>query len=427
MNLKNIGCSMLLRLRALTSGVLIAGVVLVVFARHVYVIYAISNDNRTVNNARSDSDCIAEIPLDIVDKTLDHCNGKTAYQKRLVGVWDRIKIPENASWSELLHYVEFWGAQRNIISSDKQGTCSSILSSILESKSASPSLDCGGFHIVTPDGIRFRTLDSSRGPLHRSGSFRRIAVDPHKDATLATCAMIGVSSKSEMHVCSRSATLHDCIRYVKHNYHPSNASEWTYLSLILYLPPARKWENKYGDQYDFDSVARELMMYNHQGRSACFGAHLSFGLAALLSVDSQSTVLLPSTRSAILNYFDERRRELIARQRRDGAWQPDQMTSKNDTDLTVLTEMEVISYTSHTLEWLAIIDRFAQMDRGSVDSALEYVLNSLESTAADNFESHFVICVHAANALKLWNHANWQSYCESDTLIQGTPGGGGVK
>jgi hypothetical protein len=145
-----------------------------------------------------------------------------------------------------LHLLHLYGLEETFPYSDvESGT--KLLDMLTNDRIGQPFFGVAPL-IRTRSGIRFQGEPGLR------------ASESHRDQCLASFGELGLPLSYPLLVDGQNHTLRDVLCDSVANFHLKQAElNWTALAYILYLPPSRKWVNRYGEQYSFDDVVRNLL------------------------------------------------------------------------------------------------------------------------------------------------------------------------
>jgi hypothetical protein len=161
--------------------------------------------------------------------------------------------------------------------------------------------------------------------------------------------------------------------------------EWTTLAYAFYLPPIRKWTNRFGEETTFNDVAHELLRRPLRTAS-CGGTHILIGLSALLLADEQHTILDKSVRTEIDHHLNSSLSFLSQRQQPAGMWtlgdvyeMPVATTSKNrivDSNMMEnLASQQMV--TAHIVLWLNALPKHFEVPNTMRTRAIDWLKKSI--------------------------------------------------
>lgn len=96
---------------------------------------------------------------------------------------------------------------------------------------------------------------------------------------------------------------------------------WTATSLVLYCPPQNHWRNRFGERFNLNDVAIELM-HRSLNTESCSGTHLVQTLTRFLLIDRGFNILDTTTRSEVEDCLQQHLVAAIKSQNPDGSWPP---------------------------------------------------------------------------------------------------------
>jgi hypothetical protein len=133
---------------------------------------------------------------------------------------------------------------------------------------------------------------------------------------------------------------------------------WDAAAIGLYVPPARRWSNKFGRTFTFDELARELLARDPSD-SSCAGTHRLSTLALLLRVDGETPIFSGRVREAVREHLGLVARVIAACQSSDGSWDLSWHTNLpggTHQHPTSSAAWPKIITTGHHLEWMMLLD-----------------------------------------------------------------------
>lgn len=304
---------------------------------------------------------------------------------------DRLRLPHDAQWPEIVHALRLWGTKPFNGAVDKSGDWALRL--ILDSEKMEKQFPSSGFHQWTEHGLMFSHI-----PRAMRGVPTRV-VDPHRGKTLSVLAMTGMPSTTRLMVHGREATIANAVSYCMWNFTLDEECAWDAIVLALYLPPEREWRNKYGEMISFDEISRYLLAVD-LAQTSCYGCHVYFALAALVNIDTRTRVMTDSCRADAMAALQAASEHLRRAQRADGSWSAAWRNSELPR-ANLVSRLEAVTVTGHTLEWLAFVPRL-RIDDSMVRRALAFLVGTLLESPSAELAEEFSAYSHAANALRLW-------------------------
>jgi hypothetical protein len=218
-------------------------------------------------------------------------------------------------------------------------------------------------------------------------------------------AEAGIRSDWAIRVHGASFDVEDIVRCVLAETTPEQRElEWTAVGLAHYLPPGKRWRNRFGQELSFDVLVDRLCS-EPPGRGPCFGTHRLYAVATLLAADKATRLLGPDSRQAAVQYLQGAVDALRESQREDGSWDAEWANASWNRDAATDMGQAIVSVvvTGHTLEWQHLVPAALQLERERVDAALLFLTLHLERTSDDSVREHYSPLSHAANAIRLWN------------------------
>lgn len=187
-------------------------------------------------------------------------------------------------------------------------------------------------------------------------------------------------------------------------------NEWTCIALPLYLAPAKSFTNKYGETYDFDSIAASLMSRNLRGSElSCFGLHVLEALVTLIQVDQIHHVLGTECRTRVTTFLARNAAQLCTAQCEDGSWfvdwaetSPDATAKRNATlGGPEFQRKKRVHLTGHHLSWLLMLPEEITVNEDLFQRAADYLLEQLQVAADSEIKTAYCPFSHAAHVLRL--------------------------
>jgi hypothetical protein len=169
-------------------------------------------------------------------------------------------------------------------------------------------------------------------------------------------------------VASEVGTVKDILTDMFMNYTADEEQEFFAVAAAHYLPPTRRWKNKFGDEFSFDSLAIGLIETPF-GVGACCGIHVPIAVASILESHRQIQILDTETVSKCEDYLRRVSQFLTQREDKAGGWSSwgfdvDKQTQMLDTDVQTLLA------TGHHLEWMSIAKPELCPDRAVIQRAI---------------------------------------------------------
>lgn len=207
----------------------------------------------------------------------------------------------------------------------------------------------------------------------------------HPGKYLQVMAELGVRSNEQIFVrgSRRSHTIADIVRDDAARVHSYIESEWSAIGLARYLSQST-WINQFGQNITFDQIANWLTSRKF-GAGACFGCHVPFSLACLLSVHRREVILKNRTAQRIEDVLRGYSRRLVEVQHQDGSWGPNWF----DSTRTILPftwgshDWDCIASTGHHLEWTAVVSEELRPSNRVLNKALQYLVMKISQLQND--------------------------------------------
>ena len=318
-------------------------------------------------------------------------------QSDLVWRVARMHPKGKATVSDCLHFLKVQSLRSDLrgsvaATSEVQAVCSVLQNS----KSGRDYLGRPVF-ITTRSGVCMTTG-------RRSG-----ADESHRDQGIATLAELGIPLSWQLNLDDGSQhflreAMQECIAnfYLK-----ERELAWTTVALSHYVPPTRRWTNRFGEEFTFDDLAMELCNRSF-GDQCCSGAHLVHAATILLRSDFEQPVLSPPTRVQLRQYVKRCADAAVRAQRPDGNWEPRwygelEAVSPHAWSRRGTHESRFL-VTSHLAEWMLYLPEDLRVPDATLRSAAEWLLDRLSDGP---FEAGSPLCprAHAVYVLELLSTA----------------------
>lgn len=250
----------------------------------------------------------------------------------------------------------------------------------------------------TRHGIRF----ASETPSNRSG-------EAHRDQCLAGFGELGVSLNHPVILECGQARVVDLLFDSIAEFHLGQKElEWTALAYLLYLPPVDSWENRFGERYSFDDLAKELLARPF-GESSCFGMHLIYSLTILARVDARTPVLSQPIRTRVSLRLKKLVEVCVATQHLDGSWPLDwhYATDLNGPSPSKLapppTPSNRLLAAGHIAEWLLVLPEELQPPPETKRKLASWLYSRLIESVPAGQVMEFCAYTHALYAVRHWS------------------------
>ncbi len=245
------------------------------------------------------------------------------------------------------------------------------------------------FHEVFPWAL---TADHSRSEAHPGQGLSILAM---RGVPLATPVRNSTSDQFRVH---------DVLQDLTANFTLEGEIYWDAIALTLYIPPARLWSDKFGEEFTFDDLSAELMARSPE-ESPCGGTHALIALTILLRADLESPVLSRAIRSRLREYLQRVVRTLEQGMLPDGGWTLDWDHPQSATPESTLAQDEiyVLTATGHHLEWLILLPTDLQPTDDVLNRSAERCLRILRLHVDDDnwVRDHYCPATHAARSIGL--------------------------
>jgi hypothetical protein len=266
-------------------------------------------------------------------------------------------------------------------------------------------------HVATRNGVIFLPADRKSG---RTG-------EPHRDKTLSVLGRIGTPSSQVIHIGGEDHTIGDVVRGAQINFGWDQELAFTAVALTYYLPPARQWTNKYGQEVDFDALCNRICRYP-LGEGACYGTHNLFALAAMVAADRQYRILSAESAVQARRTLREASVLLAASQSSRGSWSESWHQGKSAVQPAATGGIGELVATSHTLEWIAIAPEEVEFDSAAIGRAIKYLVDRSLTDSDVDIDKNYSPYTHVGTALQAWFPEVWK-----EGSLESTLGGKGGK
>jgi hypothetical protein len=338
---------------------------------------------RTLPGLR-DNGPLRPVPIQLVRRSAvdsDEISAHLRHFRRLMEPPDQFE-----SASAVLHYLDYWSADESL-AGDGRLLSDFLVSVLFDGRYGSPSADRRSLFYLAQDGIvRTRLGSQEHG-------------EAHVGQVVAVLGMNGIEINAHLSGPSHELVLRDAVKGIIADFELAGELEWSALALLYYLPPARTWTNRWGEEFSFDRVARELLAREMRDGS-CHGTHKFYVFAMLLGLDIDYDLLSPVTLEAVRRRVFEACDYLSASQLADGGWSPMWThTSGGVHPVDDAPLSERLHVTGHVLEWLAQLPDDVRPRGRMMHTAAQWSLRVLDQ--ADQQEVRRKIChfEHAMRAL----------------------------
>ena len=192
-------------------------------------------------------------------------------------------------------------------------------------------------------GLRFPT---------KEGVIGHAADESHRDQCLAMLAELGAELSQPWGLDDQAYCLRDVLRDSLANFHLAQKElAWTTVAYTSYLPPRKRWENRYGMEFSFDDLAT-AMMDRPLDQLSCGGTHVFYALTLLLRADRVTPVLSEKTRQRLVEYIQNAVRVACKNQKLEGTWNLDWWRDRPADDRQLISVSSQVLITGHMAEWL---------------------------------------------------------------------------
>jgi hypothetical protein len=157
---------------------------------------------------------------------------------------------------------------------------------------------------------------------------------------------------------------------------------WTGVAYSLYLPPTRRWTNRFGDTNSFDDLANALLGFP-MVRASCGGTHLAYALAVIARVDEEYPILECLTRERVRERLRNLVEMAVNHQRADGSWTllwytDDTSSHKNPIEFEA-SEDNLLLATAHLAECLLMLPQDIAVPAKCLEASGGWLLRQLKA------------------------------------------------
>lgn len=296
---------------------------------------------------------------------------------------DAIRPDDRSDTGELLHALIAFSQFRRNPSVFSEAEFEDLLDRLLtNSEDGRPRFG------ITRHGVRFLPV----GQKESDG-------ESHPYQTLAVLAELGVDKDRELFVGDKRFTIEDLLRDCEAMFDLNGEIEWSVIALVLYSPKRKYVENRYGERYTLDDIARRLLKRD-PGLGPCLGCHVVDALMVLDRAAADGNVHLGAqTRIRIQQYIDRLLEFVPTIQREDGAVSADwgealirdkgyqDWRRESDPDYEVQLvvfptkdnhlDWKIIA-TTHHLKWMMLRCETGRLDQAWVRKANRFLRDALK-------------------------------------------------
>jgi len=205
----------------------------------------------------------------------------------------------------------------------------------------------------------------------------------HRDQTLAALAEYGAGLDTFVHSDNRRCRIRELLLCSLREFHLEQEElSWTACALIHYLPPQRKWVNRFGDWFTFDDLAAALIEKPKDSES-CTGLHILSSLASMLRQSEKYGILTSKTEDRIRKHLIEFINRAEENQREDGAWDlcwrksPRDRKSYYESATPPSSEIDEVVCVGHLLELIFLIPEDLRPADLVVEKAIDWATSKV--------------------------------------------------
>jgi hypothetical protein len=173
---------------------------------------------------------------------------------------------------------------------------------------------------------------------------------------------------------------------------------WITSALVRYLEPGCPWKNKFGQPVTFDLLCEKLLDESSRPQQ-CFGAHHMKAMALLASADSSNQLLSIQNRKRAIERLQREAATLSKCQGSEGDLAPP-ATGTNAPDRGLNSLPRRISYTGHSLEWMALAPPEVIIDAEGLGMACDFMVDKILAASSESIRQNLCPYSHAVAALQ---------------------------
>lgn len=228
----------------------------------------------------------------------------------------------------------------------------------------------------------------------------------HTDHTLASLAEVGTPLSFPIVAAAHTTSYRALLERALHEFSLNQPEyEWTAMLYALFMPEAKRWRTKEGQELTFDRIA-ERIMREAWPKGVCLGTHRLFTLSVYLRVDEEFHILSADSRVRIVNFLQDATRRLVKNQHPDGFWNDQwayaQPASSVPSDREGDHLGERMVATGHIVEWWAISPPEIQPPRDVVVKAGQWLVRIVSPMDDGQLRANQVYLTHIGRGLALW-------------------------
>jgi hypothetical protein len=305
-------------------------------------------------------------------------------------VRDKLRLKSNPSFGDVLHWLWVFGTGPEATVHDEQ--VRRLLDEITDAARLEKRYQVVSSLVRTAHGVRY-TFSDPRFVDSRRERGR------HAYQALAVFAELGVPTTQPLTTPQGIGTVADLLQDCLFDFQLREVSdvepEWAATAIALYLPPARAWQNRWGEKLTFDDLGRYLLE-RPQAKSSCAGTHLLFDLAVLMQVHRQCPIFSRPVALQIDDFLAVTVATVERTQRPDGSWGTDwrgQTLPYSDSPATSLL------ITGHLAECLTYLSPNHQVRADIVFRSLGFLAKTVEAASEAEVANDYCPYSHAARVL----------------------------
>lgn len=211
----------------------------------------------------------------------------------------------------------------------------------------------------------------------------RLDKQHHRDQFLHKFSMVGVPLEASLIAGDRAFTVEDLFNASLRDSRKTGDLSWTISAYSHYLKPGKTWTNKFGESLSLGALLRASL---EQASEFCGGAHQMLAWARVGSdVRWQDEASVRPLLAEIQERIVEKRAQLRAEQSSDGSFRLRQpiAQSKSQADDVAASRAVALSFTGHSLEWMAFGLPRGDLTEHWILNAVSFVLDMLEAEYPD--------------------------------------------
>jgi hypothetical protein len=288
--------------------------------------------------------------------------------------------------ADLAHIMRLGGLNTPI--TNRAGLAVTVSQAFLNSQCAE-SVMGGTILDITRYGLRYRH-PSRLYPDYTS------AEESHPLQILATFAELGVGLDEAVYVDGETQTLEAVFEDALAHFQLEQPElEWTAIALSTYLPPSSRWNDRFGQRFSLDDVARALTNTN-LSRVSCAGTHVYAALLRLMGTDEKRTLLTKDVRDGLRVRTRQLTDYALRSQCADGGFPIFWWKEANSGDVPAVSDLTT---TGHLVEGMLLCPESLRIPEHVFHAAGSWLWKQLSNAKEDDVITKRCPLTHAACAV----------------------------